>query len=249
MNSSLFKDLRNLKLSGIAKTLEVRNEQAIKEKLSYMEFLELLIEDELANRKDNSYKKRFQKAHFPFTKTLEEYDFNFQPTLNRQEIYNLATCEFIRKKENVVFIGPPGTGKTHLSISIGIKALQQGYKVIFTTVSDMMSALFESKADNSYAQKLKYYLSSDLLILDELGFRKLNEHIVDQFYEIISQRYEKGSLIITSNKTFDEWGNIFWDSILASAILDRIVHRCHLVLIKGESYRMREQKENLKKSM
>lgn len=248
MNSTLFKDLRNLKLSGIAKTLEVRNEQAIKEKLSYMEFLELLIEDELANRKDNSYKKRFQKAHFPFTKTLEEYDFNFQPTLNRQEIYNLATCEFIRKKENVVFIGPPGTGKTHLSISIGIKALQQGYKVIFTTVSDMMSALFESKADNSYAQKLKYYLSSDLLILDELGFRKLNEHIVDQFYEIISQRYEKGSLIITSNKTFDEWGNIFWDSILASAILDRIVHHSHLVLIKGESYRMREQKETLKKS-
>lgn len=248
MNSTLFKDLRNLKLSGIAKTLEVRNEQAIKEKLSYMEFLELLIEDELANRKDNSYKKRFQKAHFPFTKTLEEYDFNFQPTLNRQEIYNLATCEFIRKKENVVFIGPPGTGKTHLSISIGIKALQQGYKVIFTTVSDMMSALFESKADNSYAQKLKYYLSSDLLILDELGFRKLNEHIVDQFYEIISQRYEKGSLIITSNKTFDEWGNIFWDSILASAILDRIVHHCHLVLIKGESYRMREQTETLKKS-
>lgn len=248
MNSTLFKDLRNLKLSGIAKTLEVRNEQAIREKLSYMEFLELLIEDELANRKDNSYKKRFQKAHFPFTKTLEEYDFNFQPTLNRQEIYNLATCEFIRKKENVVFIGPPGTGKTHLSISIGIKALQQGYKVIFTTVSDMMGALFESKADNSYAQKLKYYLSSDLLILDELGFRKLNEHIVDQFYEIISQRYEKGSLIITSNKTFDEWGNIFWDSILASAILDRIVHHCHLVLIKGESYRMREQKENLKKS-
>lgn len=247
MNSSLFKDLRNLKLSGIAKTLEVRNEQAIKEKLSYMEFLELLIEDELANRKDNSYKKRFQKAHFPFTKTLEEYDFNFQPTLNRQEIYNLATCEFIRKKENVVFIGPPGTGKTHLSISIGIKALQQGYKVIFTTVSDMMSALFESKADNSYAQKLKYYLSSDLLILDELGFRKLNEHIVDQFYEIISQRYEKGSLIITSNKTFDEWGNIFWDSILASAILDRIVHHSHLVLIKGESFRMREQTEKLKK--
>ncbi|GMG97838.1 IS21-like element helper ATPase IstB [Tepidimicrobium xylanilyticum] len=247
MNSTLFKDLRNLKLSGIAKTLEVRNEQAIREKLSYMEFLELLIEDELANRKDNSYKKRFQKAHFPFTKTLEEYDFNFQPTLNRQEIYNLATCEFIRKKENVVFIGPPGTGKTHLSISIGIKALQQGYKVIFTTVSDMMSALFESKADNSYAQKLKYYLSSDLLILDELGFRKLNEHIVDQFYEIISKRYEKGSLIITSNKTFDEWGNIFWDSILASAILDRIVHHSHLVLIKGESFRMREQTEKLKK--
>jgi len=247
MNNTLTKNLRNLKLSGVVKTVEVRNEQAIKEKLSFMEFLELLIEDELTNRKDNSYKKRFQKAHFPFTKTVEEYDFNFQPTLNHQEIYNLATCEFIRKKENIVFIGPPGTGKTHLSVSIGIKALQQGYKVIFTTVSDMMSALFESKADNSYAQKLRYYLSCDLLILDELGFRKLNEQIVDQFYEIVSQRYEKGSLIITSNKTFDEWGHIFWDSILVSAILDRIVHHCHLVLIKGESFRMKEQKDKLKK--
>lgn len=147
-----------------------------------------------------------------------------------------------------MFIGPPRTGKTHLSISLGIMALHQGYKVIFTTVSDMMAALFASKADNSYSQKLKYYLSPDLLILDELGFRKLNEHIVDQFYEIISQRYKKGSLIITSNKTFLTNGVIyFWDSILASVILDRIVHHCHLVLIKGESYRMKEQKEQLNK--
>ena len=245
--SSLIKQLKDLKLSGVAKTFEVRNEQAIKEKLSYIEFLELLIDDEFSNRKENSYKKRTHGAHFPAFKTLEEYDFNFQPNLNRQEIYNLATSEFIRKKENIVLIGPPGTGKTHIGISLGVKALQQGYKVIFTTVSDMMTTLFQSKADNSYYQKLKYYLSPELLILDELGFRKLNEHIVDQFYEIISQRYEKGSIIITSNKTFDEWGNIFWDSILASAIIDRIVHHCHLILIKGDSYRMKEQEEKLKK--
>lgn len=246
---TLIKNLKDLKLSGAAKTIAVRNEQAIKEKLSYMEFIELLIDDEQGNRKDNGYKKRFHKAHFPATKNLEEYNFNFQPSLNRQEIYNLATCEYIKKKENVVFIGPPGTGKTHLAISLGGKALLQGYKVIFTTVADMMTTLFASKADNSYNQKLRYYLSPDLLILDELGFRKLNEHIVDQFYEIISQRYENGSLIITSNKTFDEWGNVFWDPILASAILDRIVHHCHLIVIKGDSFRMKEQKEKLEQSV
>lgn len=241
-NKTLTKNLGSLKLSGIAKSIAIRNEQAIKEKLSYIEFLELLVDDEFSNRRDNSLKKRTQKAKFSDFKTLEQYDFNFQPSLNRQEIYNLGTCEYIRKKENIVFIGPPGTGKTHLAISLGVKALQMGYKVLFTTVSDMMAALFASKADNSYHIKLKYYLTPDLLILDELGFRKLNEHIVDQFYEIISQRYEKGSIIITSNKTFDEWGNIFWDQILATAILDRIVHHCHLIPINGDSYRMKEQK-------
>ncbi|WP_284142990.1 ATP-binding protein [Caloranaerobacter azorensis] len=155
MDASMLKNLRNLKLSGVIKTLEIRNEQAIKEKLSYIEFLELLIDDEISSRKENSYKKRTQKAHFPAFKTLEEYDFNFQSSLNRQEIYNLATCEYICKKENIVFIGPPGTGKTHLAISLGIKALQQGYKVLFTTVSEMMNILFESKADNSYHQIIK----------------------------------------------------------------------------------------------
>ncbi|MGD6731868.1 MAG: IS21-like element helper ATPase IstB [Pleomorphochaeta sp.] len=245
--SSLIKDLKTLKLSGVAKTFEIRNEQAIKEKLSYLEFFELLIEDEMSNRKDNSYKKRTAKAKFPSIKTLEEYDFNFQPKLNRQEIYNLATGEYIRKKENIVFVGPPGTGKTHLSISLGIKALQQGYKVLFTSISEMMETLFEAKADNSYHRKLKYYLAPDLLILDELGFKQLSDNIVDLFYEIISKRYETGSVIITSNKSFDDWGSIFHDRILATAILDRIVHHCHLILIKGDSFRMKEQKQKIEK--
>ncbi|SKC79908.1 IS21-like element helper ATPase IstB [Maledivibacter halophilus] len=245
--NSLVKDLKTLKLSGIAKTFEIRNEQAIKEKLSYIEFFELLIEDEISNRRDNSYKKRTAKAKFPSIKTLEEYDFNFQPKLNRQEIYNLATGEYIRKKENIVFVGPPGTGKSHLSISLGIKALQQGYKVLFTSVSEMMETLFQAKADNSYHRKLKYYLAPDLLILDELGFRQLSDSIVDLFYEIISKRYEAGSVIITSNKSFDDWGSIFHDRILATAILDRIVHHCHLILIKGDSFRMKEQKQMIKK--
>ena len=246
MNDLMFSRLRQLKLSGIIKTVELRNEQAIKEQMSYMEFLELLLSDEFSNRKDNSNKKRMQKAKFPQIKTLEEYQFNQQPSVNKRFIYNLATCEFVRKKENISFIGPPGTGKTHLSIALGIKAISQGYNVLFTTINQMLEDLYLSRADNSFSQRLKYYINPDLLILDELGLKKLNQNSVDDFYEIVSRRYEKGSMIITSNKVFDEWGRIFYDPVLATAILDRFIHHCHFVVIKGESYRMKQSKESLK---
>ncbi|CCJ33581.1 ATP-binding protein [Caloramator australicus] len=138
MNDSLVSRLRDLKLSGIIKTLDVRNEEALKNNLSYMEFFELLINDEVLNRQNNSNIKRTSKAKFPQHKTLEEYNFNYQPNINKRFIYNLATCEFVHKKENVAFIGPIGTGKTHLAISIGLKAVAQGYKVLFTTVNEML---------------------------------------------------------------------------------------------------------------
>lgn len=245
MNDLLLSKLRQLKLSGVVKSLETRNEQAIKEKLSYMEFIELIISDEISNRQSNSKHNKIKKAKFPQLKTLEEYNFEFQPTINKRFIYDLGTCEFIRKKYNIAFIGPPGTGKTHLSIALGIKAVNQGYRVLFTTVSEMLQELYMSRADNSFNTKLKYYIMPDLLILDELGLKKLNQNSVDDFYEVISKRYERGSTIITSNKVFDEWGRIFYDSVLASAILDRFVHHCHFVLINGESYRMKEQEKFL----
>jgi DNA replication protein DnaC len=177
---------------------------------------------------------------------LEEYNFRFQPSIDKRFIYNLGTCEFVRKKENVAFIGPPGTGKTHLAIALGTMAIKQGYNVLFTTVNNMLEELYISRADNSFHQKLKHYIKPDLLILDELGLRKLNQNNVDDFYEIISRRYEQGSIIITSNKVFDEWGKIFYDPILATAILDRFVHHCNFVLIKGDSYRMKQQEKTLK---
>lgn len=145
----------------------------------------------------------------------------------------------------MAFIGPPGTGKSHLSVALGIKAISQGYNVLFTTVSAMLEDLYLSRADNSFAQKLRYYTNPDLLILDELGLKKLNQNNVDDFYEIISKRYEKGSIIITSNKVFDEWSRIFYDPVLATAILDRFIHHCHFVVIKGESFRMKQQETNL----
>lgn len=247
MNDTVLARLKDFKLSGIIKTLEARNEQAIKENISYMEFIELLLSDENINRQTNGQKKKVQKAKFPQHKTLEEYQFNLQPTINKRFIYNLATCEFVRKKENVAFIGTPGTGKTHLAIALGYKAISQGYKVQFTTVNHMLEELYLSRADNSFEQKLRFYTNPDLLILDELGIKKLNQNSVDDFYEIISRRYENGSIIITSNKAFDEWGRIFFDPVLATAILDRFVHHSHFVTIKGPSFRMKEKEASFKK--
>lgn len=241
--------LKQLKLSGITKTFDIRNEQALRDNLSYVEFMELLLSDEFLNRENNGVKKRTYKAKFPQHKTLEEYNFNFQPSINKRFIYNLGTCEFVRKKENVAFIGPPGTGKSHLAIALGSMAIAQGYSVLFTTVNDMLEELYFSRADNSFQQKLRYYVSPDLLILDELGLKKLNQNSVDDFYEIISRRYEKGSIIITSNKVFEEWGRIFYDPTLATAILDRFIHHCNFVVIKGESYRMKQQENILKATL
>lgn len=249
MNDTILSRLKDFKLSGMIKTLDTRNEQAIKENLSYIEFIELLLSDENMNRQTNGQKKRFQKAKFPQCKTLEEYQFNLQPTVNKRFIYNLATCEFVRKKENVAFIGKPGTGKTHLAIALGYKAILQGYNVLFTTVNQMLEELYLSRADNSFGQKLKFYTNPDLLILDELGIKKLNQNSVDDFYEIISKRYETNSTIITSNKVFDEWGHIFYDPVLATAILDRFIHHCHFITMNGDSYRMKQQENNIKNMM
>ena len=246
MNDLIAAKLKALKLSGIAKTFDIRNDEAIKENLSYVEFFELLLNDESSNRIANAKSKRLHSARFPNHKTIEEYNFNYQPNLNRKEIYNLATCEFIRNKENIAFIGPSGTGKTHISIAIGINAISQGYSVLFTTVNQMLDELYMARADNSVNKKLKKYISPDLLILDELGLKKLSQNNIDDFYEIISKRYETGSIIVTSNKKFDEWAKIFYDPVLATAILDRFIHHCKFGGIDGESYRMKQRQEKLR---
>ncbi len=241
MNDALSEKLRRLHFSGIIKTADMRIEQSIREKLSYQEFLEILINDELMNRTTNGNRKRMQQAKFPQHKTMEEFNFNYQPSINRQTIYHLGACEFIRKKENIALIGPPGTGKTHLAIALGVRAVVQGYSVLFVTLNDMLEDLYMSRADNSLIQRLKKYTQCDLLIIDELGLRKLNQTSVDDFYEVIAKRYEQRSTIITSNKTFEEWGKILFDPVLATAILDRFVHHCNFIVINGESYRMRER--------
>ena len=239
---ALIKDLRDFKLSGMAFCLEERVSYAMTNKLSYQELLELLCEDEKSNRKDNNYKRRKNAAKLPSIKRLEDFDFNFQPTINKMMVNSLATCQYINSKENIVLIGASGTGKTHLAISFAIKALAKDYSVFFTTVSDLLYNLHVAKADNSYHRKLKQIVDYDLLVLDELGFKQLPKYSTDDFFSVISKRYEHKSTIITTNKELSEWNDIFDEKVLTHAIVDRIMHHAAIFNIKGKSYRMKKIK-------
>ena len=211
------------------------------DKLGYTEFLGLLLEDETNKRSDNKHARLYRGAHLPFEKDLEDFDFTFQPMLKKQDILELATLRFLDKKANILFLGQPGTGKTHLSVALALKALGYGKTVLFTSVWEMITQLQQSRADYSYQKKIQTYLKPDLLILDELGYRSMAESTVEDFFEIVSRRYEKGSIIITTNRAVNEWDKVFIDKTLTTAVVDRLLHHCSVIEIKGESYRFKKR--------
>lgn len=231
--------LKSLKLAGIAKTLDGRNKYALENQLSYIDFLNLILDDEMSNRQSNSYKNRFSRSKLMSDKTIETYDFAYQPELNKKVITDLASGRFINEAKNVIFMGPPGVGKTHLANALGIEALKQGHKVNFIHASELIEKLFSAKGDGSYFSVLKTFVQTDLLIIDELGFKKINYGSVDEFFEVIRQRYEAKSIILTTNRPFEEWGKIFGDETLASAIIDRLIHHSSVIKISGKSYRIK----------
>lgn len=235
------KKLKEYRLSGMIQTLEMRIKQATEDNLGYAEFLGLLLEDETNKRSDNKHARLYKGAHLPFEKGLEDFDFTFQPTLKKQDILELATLRFLDKKANILFQGLPGTGKTHLSVALALKALGYGKTVLFTSVWEMINQLQQSRADYSYERKIQTYLKPDLLILDELGYRSMAESTVEDFFEIVSRRYEKGSIIITTNRAINEWDKVFIDKTLTTAVVDRLLHHCTVIEIKGESYRFKKR--------
>jgi DNA replication protein DnaC len=231
--------LKNLRLSGILETLEARNRLAIDSKLSYVEFLAQLLEDEVERRAQHKLKMRLRRAAFDPQKTLESFDFSACPKLSQKEVADLATCRYIEKKQNVFFVGPSGVGKSHLAQALGHEACRRGYEVLFLTASRMLAQLAAGRADGTYERKLAALTRPHLLILDDFGLKPLKSPGPEDFYDVISERYEKGSTIITSNRAFPEWAELFGEPLLASAALDRLAHDAHQLVLTGESYRTR----------
>lgn len=246
--AQLIPKLKALRLSGILETLDVRNRQAIEDKLAYVEFLERLLEDEVERRAQKQLLLRMRRASFKAEKNLEGFNWSFNPSLNRQQILDLATGQWIERKEVTLIVGPSGVGKSHLAQALGQEACRRGYNVLFTTVIKMLGHLGAGRADATYDRRLAGYLRPDLLILDDFGLRPLRGYEPEDFYEVINERYERGSTMLTSNRDYAEWPEAFGDnSLLASAALDRLAHRAHLITITGNSYRAQQRPSTSKK--
>lgn len=238
-------NLKLLSLFFMSANYEALANQAAKEHRSHVDYLASLVEGETCLRLDRAIKRRIRLARFPVIKTLDQFLWNWPSSINRMSVQNLFRLKFLDDKANVIFLGAVGLGKTHLATALGYAACLAGKSVLFTTAIDVINTLSAAQASNRLKSELKKYLTPSLLILDELGFLPIDKHGADLLFQIISHRYEQGSIVITSNRAYKNWPEIFnHDSTLTSAILDRLLHHAETVVIEGKSYRMKEQIEN-----
>jgi len=239
----------NLETLKMRKTLEILDnylERAVREKLNIVEVLDHIFSEEAENRRQRAYDKQVQMSGFPLKKTLADFEFSFQPSIDRRQIEELATMRFVGNAENVVFLGPPGVGKTHLATALGMVAAQNRFSMYYINCHTLIGQLKKSHYENKLADRLKVLGKYRLLIIDEIGYLPMDIHGANLFFQLIARRYEKSSTIFTSNKTFSQWNEVFSDVTIASAILDRVLHHATVINIKGESYRLKERKEFMK---
>jgi DNA replication protein DnaC len=233
--------LRRLRLSGILDTLEVRTQQAIAEQWSYVEFLARLIQDEAERREHKRLELRLRRGQLNTTKTLEAFDFGFNPSINRQQVFDLATCAFVRQRRNVLICGQTGVGKTHLVQALAHEAARQGFEVLYTTADQLLRHLHAGRADGSAEQRLQRLLAPDLLVIDDFGLKPLPPTGAVDLYDLINGRYEQGSIALTSNRAPEEWPELWGDPLLANAGLDRLLHRAAVLLVTGRSFRLAQR--------
>jgi DNA replication protein DnaC len=229
--------LKQLRLSGILDSLEMRNQQAVEKKLSYTDFLALLIQDEVARREQNKFVQRQRRARINVQKTLETFDFSFNLNISQAQVQDLCTCRFIEEKAPVQIVGPCGTGKSHLAQAVAHMAVRKGYDTLFTSHSKLLGQLCASRAVGNYERKLAQLIKADLLIIDDFGLKPMRQGQDEDFHEVVAERYEKKSTMITSNLHFEEWIAAFHNKLLGSATLDRLRHGAYCVTLEGKSYR------------
>lgn len=226
-----------------ADQLEGFLEDASKNNVSYSEFLNTILLHEIEQRESIALEKRIRKAKLPFLKTIHDFDFTFQPSLNEKRVKELLTSRYIANGENILLLGPPGVGKTHVAIAFAMEALTKGYTAMFITADDFANECRKAEKANLLQRIIRRYSRPELLIVDEIGYFPFDKISANTFFQIISKRYEHGSLILTSNKSYIEWGKIFGDDVLATAILDRLLHYATTFNIKGDSFRLREKQK------
>jgi DNA replication protein DnaC len=237
----LMPKLKQLRLSGMLGTLEVRADQAAREHLAPGEFLALLLDDEIERRDQGRLRLRLQEAGWEEGKTLARFDFSALPGLNRTLVAELKTCAFVERHNNVLICGPAGVGKSHLMAGLAFEAIKRGHRVIMRPVHQILNDLQAARADGGYSRKLTKICTVDFLILDDFGLRPLAPSAVDDLYEIVTRRYETRSIGITSNRSLEEWPEVFGDGLLASAALDRLTHHARMLVMTGPSYRQRDR--------
>jgi DNA replication protein DnaC len=243
MTHPLQAKLRQLKLSGMLQTLELRAEQATARQLTPVEFFALLLDDELERRSQARLIRRLAYSGCDGTKSLTQFDFSAAPGVNRTLIQDLSTCAFLPRHENLLICGPSGVGKSHLANALAIEALKRDFRVLARPTHRLLADLHAARANGTHTRLFARLLNCDLLVLDDFGLQALSAQAVQDLYELITERYERGSLIITSNRAFEEWAEVFNNDLLASAALDRLTHHAHTLIIRGDSYRQRNRRK------
>lgn len=236
--------LKRLQLTHLRDTLGAVLSEAAKEDWTYLEFLDQILGREVDSKQGKRIRMGLQIAHFPCVRTIEEFDFSFQPTADERLIRELSTGNFIAHGENVLMFGPPGVGKSHLAVGLGRKVVERGHTVRFTTATALLTTLGKAESEGCLGDKLTEYSKPRLLVIDELGYLPFERRAAHLFFQLVNRRYEKGSLLVTTNQRVSEWGTVFGDEVLATAILDRLLHHSHTLMITGESYRLREKRRS-----
>lgn len=235
--------MQRLKMEYLPDNLDALCEQAAKRELDYRAFLTEALATEWHGRHQKGLESRLKQARLPWIKTLEQFDFSFQPSIDRKVVRELSGLAFVERAENVILLGPPGVGKTHLAIGLGVKAAEAGHRVLFLTLEELMTRLKRARQENRLEKQLQQLTYPKVLIIDEIGYLPLNREDASLFFRLVARRYEKAAMILTSNKGFVDWGEVFSDQVIATAILDRLLHHATTLNIKGESFRLKEKRK------